>query len=374
MKWPYLILSLACCLFLSPAIAQEPIDPEILDSFLNALDEPGDSIGSESAGPFDENWDPLQEETPAALGLFDQVWEEFDRTYPYFDYKGIDWNDLKESHRSDFAGDLAPDEFVDKLAILLRELRDFHVSIRKPDGGFAEVYNRQIERNYTSDPRNRYSVSGYETMGDGVIRHGWLADEIAYIRIDTFAREAYAPLRESDIDKLFTQYGNARGMIIDIRPNNGGDETIAAGIAGWFTDKPLTYGYTARRNGPGHDEFEPPQKKVLEPHEGGRYAGPVACLIGERCMSSAEWFTLMMKACPQVTLIGSATRGSSGNPAELRLPNGVVCGIPSWMAFTSEMKPFEDVGLPPEITIPAEESFDAEHDFVVERAIRELLN
>ncbi|MBD3336194.1 MAG: hypothetical protein GF355_11825 [Candidatus Eisenbacteria bacterium] len=374
MKWPRLLLPLVCCAFISAANAQQSIDPKIIEGLLESLEEPEDSAGAASGGPFDDDWDPFQEDASEALELFDRIWEEFDRTYPYFVHKQIDWLGLRETYQPRFARELAPGAFADELAVMLRELHDLHISIRKPDGSFVEVYSRDVARNFTSQPRNRYSLSGYDTLGDGVIHHGWLADEIAYIRIDTFAREAYASLRESDINRLFDRYAQARGMILDIRPNNGGDETIAASIAGRFTDKPLIYGYTARRHGPGHDDFDEPREKVLEPHGEVFDSGPVACLIGERCMSSAEWFTLMMKSCPRATLIGATTRGSSGNPQELRLDNGVVCGIPSWMAFTPEMVPFEDRGIPPDIAIPAADSFDSAHDYVVERAIRELLN
>ena len=89
-------------------------------------------------------------------------------------------------------------------------------------------------------------------------------------------------------------------------------------------------------------------------------------------MSSAEWFTLMMKVCPNVTLIGDTTRGSSGNPKGFKLPNDVSYTVPTWMAYTDQQEEFEDVGIEPDIQIEATSSFDGSHDYVIERAIAEL--
>jgi C-terminal processing protease CtpA/Prc len=207
-------------------------------------------------------------------------------------------------------------------------------------------------------------------LGDHVVQHGRLGDEIAYIRINTLASEAYENIKKEQIDALFRTYSQMPAFIIDLRNNNGGNEDIAGWFASHFTAKEVLYGYTQTRNGPGHDAFSPPKPKLLVP-AGDSYGGAVACLIGQRCMSSAEWFTLMMKASGAV-LIGDRTRGASGNPKECRLPNGVTYRMSTWMAYDAGMQPIEERGIQPDILMAPEASFDGGHDYVVERAIQEL--
>lgn len=319
----------------------------------------------------DDGPDPNSTAGGPTFERFEQVWTTFDQHYSYFDYKGIDWGALYEQYAPAFENELSADDFAAQLAIFLRELDDLHVNVQKPDGTYLEVATRDVPLNYTSTPRNRYTVSGYQTLGDNTVWHAWLTGNVAYIRVDTLSGDAFSGITTGQIDAIFATYAGATGFIVDIRPNSGGDETIAALFAGHFTDAPVVYGYTETRNGPAHDDFDALATKTLAPAAENRFAGKVVCLIGARNMSSAEWFTLMMRACG-ATLIGDQTRGSSGNPQTFALDNGVNYTVPTWIAYTDEMKYIEDRGITPDIEIPASASFDDSHDYVVERALEEL--
>ena len=308
------------------------------------------------------------DQATGTLALFDEVWNEFDQTYSYFVYKGIDWDALRTQYRPNFEQELSGNEFADELANMLRELEDLHVNVQQPDGSYVEVYTRDAAQNYTTTPRNRYAPDGYQTLGDNVIHHGLLENNVAYIRVDTLSTDAFEPISDADIEDLFVNYADANGMIIDIRPNNGGNENNAMKFASRFIDEPVVYGYYQYRNGPGHDDFDSVEEKVLEPSTGTHYYGLVICLIGERCLSSAEWFTLMMRAGGAV-LIGDTTRGSSGNPQTFTLSNDVSYSVPRWIAYTDDMEEIEDRGIDPAFPIAPEDSFDESADYVVEEAL-----
>ncbi|MCB9853129.1 MAG: S41 family peptidase [Phycisphaerales bacterium] len=347
---------LACNLTLPP-----------LDDLLDDLDP----ILTPDSSPQDSNPAGSPAQTTGRQALFDELWQTFDENYSYFDYKGIDWEDVRDRYRPDFAADLSDNEFTDQIVEMLAELHDLHVEVMYPDGTWVGTDPGQVELNYTSTPRNRYTLndSGYQTLGNNVIWHAWYADSIAYVRIDTFSTTAFQNITQADVDDLFAQYSTADAMIVDIRPNNGGNENIAMEFASHFTAAEVVYGYTETRDGPDHWDFAPLETKTLQPATQNRFDGPVACLIGQRCLSSAEWFTLMMRACPNVTLIGDTTRGGSGFPREFELDNGVHYMVPRWVAYTDAMIEFEDVGIEPDIWIPADESFDESYDYVVETAI-----
>lgn len=323
--------------------------------------------GQQCVGP----WTP-DDGTPGgeddAFALFNEVWDTFDQEYSYFLVKDIDWDDVWLRHADNFDEELTPDEFASRLAEMLSELSDWHVNVQKPDGSYLQVVNDVIEQNYTSVPRNRYVVGAYDTLGDDVIWHGLLERNIAYIRVDTFDTEAWTGITDEDIASMFELYADTIGMIVDVRPNSGGNETNAMRIASHFVNEEVVYGYTATRNGPEHDDFSPAATKLLQPGSGTHYSRPTACLIGERCMSSCEWFVLMMDQAGAF-LIGETTRGASGNPVTHTLSNGVRYSVSTWVAYTPTFDEIEDVGIAPDLLIRAQDSFDAEHDYVIERAL-----
>jgi len=289
-------------------------------------------------------------------------------------HKNVDWDAVKEQYQGQFQQAMTADEFAEKLNDMLQVLHDWHVWVQKPGGEYLG-YNGSITTNYTSSPRNRYAPNGYQTLGDNVIYHGIVGENgenIAYIRIETLDTQSFQSISDQQIESLFTTYATASGMIIDIRPNAGGNEEYAAKFASRFTDTTRLFGKVQYRNGPNRDDFDAAIEKTLEPSSGTHFNGPVACLIGQRVMSSGEWFTLMMKVCPKVTLIGDHTRGASGGPEVFSLQNGVNYNISRWVAYTYDDFAFEDNGIQPHIAIAPDQSFDGEHDYVLERAIQHI--
>jgi hypothetical protein len=306
-----------------------------------------------------------------------QAWQDFQNHYSYFDHKGINWTDMYAAHTNDFVN-LTPDQFAEKLNDVLQILHDWHVAVQKPDGtwiGYKGAYTRNT-------PLNLYDTytggANYADVKNAhAIYHAWVATNIAHLVIDTLATEPFNAISDADLEQLFQTYSGAAGMIIDIRNNNGGNEANAAKFAARFTNTPRIFGYYRNRiTNTVPYQFGPLTAKTLQPSAGTHFRKPVVGLVGQRCMSSAEWFTLMLKACPNVILIGDRTRGASGNPILKTIPDlKVSYQISTWMAYTDQQAPFEDRGIAPDIGIPAQDSFsDAlKRDYVLERAISYIL-
>ncbi len=312
-----------------------------------------------------------------AHAWFEQVWTDFDRNYSHFEDKGVDWNAIRDEYEPQFQGDLSTDQFVTKLAEMLAELRDLHVWLFDVNDQPVEVYSRPAAENYPSGYPERYYPGGVQQLQGYPLWHGWMDHNLAYISIESFEGDRWDGLGTGELDTLFATYAEADALVVDVRPNNGGNEIVATAIVGHLTDQSYVYGYHRTKNpGPDHADFGAFEEHRLEAAENQRFLKPVACLIGERNMSSAEWFVLMMLENPRgITLIGDATRGSSGNPQEFSLDNGIKYYIPSWEAYRADQTTkIEDVGVPPTTgyAIAPEESLSGDQDFVLERAV-ELL-
>ena len=60
----------------------------------------------------------------------------------------------------------------------------------------------------------------------------------------------------------------------------------------------------------------------------------------------------MMKQAEGVQIVGQPTRGSSGNPIEHDLGNGVYVKLPSWRALRLDGSCFEGEGVAPDVLVP----------------------
>jgi len=321
--------------------------------------------------------EPNQPPVSATQALFDQVWLDFHRNYSHFGAKNVNWDTLGAQYRPNFAGNLGPAAFAAALAPMLAELEDLHVSLFDATGQVVDTYSRPAERNWLNAFPQTYFPNGVTKLkGTYPVLHGWMNDNIAYILIDNFYTDEWGGLNNAAvaaIEELFATYAGADGMIVDARSNNGGNENVAKAIAGHFTNSKITYGYTKDRTpGNNRNAFEARVAHVLQPAASNRFLKPTILLMGQFNMSSAEWFVLMMMECPAVEwTIGDSTRGSSGNPQEFSLSNGVSYLIPSWVAYDRYMLPIEDVGVDPLEWIASDESYNdaAGIDYVLDAAL-----
>jgi hypothetical protein len=66
------------------------------------------------------------------VGQFNQLWSTFDRIYPYFDHKRIDWNALKAEFEPQAAAAIDENQLIAVLHSMLAHLRDQHVVLTGP--------------------------------------------------------------------------------------------------------------------------------------------------------------------------------------------------------------------------------------------------
>jgi hypothetical protein len=289
--------------------------------------------------------------TPAAdfASQFDSLWSNFDREYAYFVHKQIDWNAMKATYRpmALAAGDQAA--FIEVIRQMLANLHDLHVVIRDPSGRTAPTYQPQRFINWDRATWERYIAragwaSWSSTSGVGVL------DDVPYF---TFGQWSSASLSASTFDTALERFRGAPLMIVDVRMNGGGDESIARDFAGRFIPRSVTAGYARFRNGPLHTDFGPIQRRTYESRGSWQFGGRVLLLIGRMCASSNESFIEAMRQLPNVTLAGDRTIGASGNPGTFPLANGWSYTISRWVDYTADNRVLEDNGIAPAVPVVA---------------------
>lgn len=271
-----------------------------------------------------------------------------DEQYSYRDLREIDWDALFAKHAPKLEKSRTPREFAARIAKLLKPAKDIHIVV-EAQGKYFPTVRRKIRANINLDTI-ALSVPNFEQQGNHVST-GRFEDGIAYILIGTWSRQQKTAL-EPAFDAL-RKFSEAPGLIVDVRPNAGGDETIARRFAGCFVDAPVVYAKHVTRSIDLPGGFTPPHERVLHPtKDGPKYRGRVAVLMGPKNMSSCEAFLLMMKQAPDCKLIGATSYGASGNPQKVALPNGVIVMLPSWKAMQPDGTEIEGRGIEPDLPVP----------------------
>jgi len=223
-------------------------------------------------------------------------------------------------------------------------------------------------------PRNGNSVSG-EYLGPAPKRWNkpvelfWEKNKIARLAFNTFyPKDKLVKMFESIKDTLYS----AKGIIIDLRANGGGDTSTGWYLLNYMIKDPyfLTYAWQTRinsgvnkANGNYIKENEDYYKNkayqtfaadtVWIPDSVEKFNVPMAVLISGRTCSAAEDFLIVLKERKdRPVFIGRPTMGSTGSPLVLdKFPeNGLAKVCTRRVLFPYSHEPFNE-GIVPDILV-----------------------
>ncbi|MCB1008747.1 MAG: hypothetical protein KDB94_07615 [Acidobacteria bacterium] len=166
-----------------------------------------------------------------------------------------------------------------------------------------------------------------------------LPGDVGYVALDAFIEPAYAMRRFNEAMEAFL---GARGLVLDLRGNGGGMSEMVLGMLAWLTPEPVRIGRMVTRDGSTPIVVRPRARS---------YAGPVAVLIDERCLSGAELFAQGARDLPDVRLFGTATAGGVQGGLIERLPNGDALMYPYSDVRTAAGESLEGVGVAPDVEL-----------------------
>ena len=288
-----------------------------------------------------------------------------DEKYAYRDLNGVDWKKLFDDAAPQLEkADTAP-ALGRAIAKLLAHAKDLHITVRVGDATLA-TYRRNAPAN-----GNLVTLAGLVPdwkKHNAALSTGRFDDGIGYILITSWAREEADALEPAYA--ALSDFADAKGIVIDVRPNSGGDEVLARDFAGCFVSRPTVYSRNTYRSGQTPDGFTKPLDRVVEPHKGRpAYRGRVAVLMGPQNMSSCESFLLMMRHGGKARLFGERSWGSSGNPKPVELGHGIIVLLPSWRDMHPDGTLIEGKGIEPDELVQARREDFATSDPVLDAAL-----
>jgi carboxyl-terminal processing protease len=298
---------------------------------------------------------------------FEEYWYKFDRLYPYFDYKHVDWQAVYDQYRPLASRITDEQQLVALLAKMGTTLKDVHVWLRSPDGKYTNTYNpaRATDPNWDGTVLGKYvpdlSYYGGADWGFGHV------EGFGYIFISDWNKRA---LSIDNFVAALSQLSVNSGLILDVRMNEGGDEASAYKVASLFATSPHLSEYYRYRNGPLPSDLGYARKKFLEPAQFFQYTGPVILLIGPDSFSSTENFIAAMQTLRNVTTVGATTGGASGCPKTFALANGWDYSVPVCYDMTAAGRVIEWNGIQPEVAVATtQDDFKRGDDPVLDTAL-----
>ncbi|MHC4480201.1 MAG: S41 family peptidase, partial [Planctomycetota bacterium] len=156
-----------------------------------------------------------------------------DEDYSYRDLRGLDWDRLFDQHKPKLLLAKSPAAFAAGAGAMLAEARDVHVWLRVGEASFPS-FRREAEPNYNLETLSRLVPDWQEPSP--TVRTGRFADGIGYVMIASWSAEG--PFELEPLYEALDDFADAPGLIVDVRPNSGGDERLARHFAGCFVEDP----------------------------------------------------------------------------------------------------------------------------------------
>jgi len=281
--------------------------------------------------------------------------------YSYVDLRKVDWEKQFAELAPRLESAAGPAEFANTAGKMLAVAQDVHLAMRAG------------ERRIVTWKRDVFPAMNFELMKSipmwtkrhNFVYSGMFSNGTRYLCITSLPGGDDAAFLLAIYEVIGDAAQANMGLIMDLRPNGGGDEITARKIAGCFLDKPAVYAAHVMRSG---GKFSEQSTRTVAPNPAGpKFRGKVIVLTGPGTVSSCEALVLMMKQVPGCIVVGQKTAGSSGNPKIFDLGNGTSVSVPSWKAMRPDGTVFEGEGIAPDVEVQAKPAdFEREDPILAE--------
>ena len=189
------------------------------------------------------------------------------------------------------------------------------------------------------------------------------------IEIEAFTK----PIAVAFARDLKKKLAGARGLILDLRTNGGGDAEAMSDIASTFLGTGTNLGQFTDRAGTSFT-ISTHFRSLLSPDLIAQTKLPLIVLISERTASAAEIFVEALRLSGRATIIGTETCGCVlAVRTRHLLPDGGLLDVSELDYETAEGQRLEGHGLKPDESVTVERSdLYSGRDRAMERAVSEL--
>ncbi|MCE7993394.1 MAG: hypothetical protein HEP71_15515 [Roseivirga sp.] len=306
------------------------------------------------------------EPTNTPTANFEAFWNTFDQQYSYFELKNIDWDAIKTEYAPQITDNITDRQLFDTFSEIIWKLKDGHVRLQSSQGNsFYRLEPGEVD-NSAVNPQQYVNI----TEQNNRFTIGRLKDKnVGYIAVHSLSGNIDGPEYQA-LYASVSSFSSYDGLIIDLRNNGGGNDAIAQRFVQSFASQSVVFRRFRFREQSSRNAFTPWQESLITPENTINFEKPIVVLTNRRVVSSAEGFTLMLKALFNVTLMGDTTAGSTGNPGAFQLPNGWELYVSRWQVTDPDGNYVEDQGIAPDqVVYITEADRNSGVDTILEAAI-----
>jgi hypothetical protein len=336
--------------------------------------------------------------TSDPLTNYEVLWHSFNERFALFNIadRNIDWNAIDAEFRPQINEVASDEELVGLFIEMIRRTGDGHthfiideIGLDAPGGDAPDWYYRAItffEENFSLEDlqqafEQQNEIADFEQFRNAMFdqqlgqlielfnqnKTTYFADiacaasdhicfsindqNIGYLSIGQMAYFAGDDAETSDdlellqplLDDIINGVADTEALIIDVRNNPGGQDTLALEIAGRFTSQTqLAFSSKARYNDTFVNDFE----VNVVPTGDSQYTKPIYLLTNNSIYSGGEVFTMTMADFEHVTVIGESTGGVLSDQNSITLPNGWTVLLSNEIRTDAQGNVYEAVGVP----------------------------
>lgn len=344
---------------------------------------------------------------PGTREAIQTIRQEVAGIYPYFDLRGLDWDEICERH---LAGpEPIPEDLSDLAAAWVAELGDAHTAIKKHGtGGFHPPYRGRLKADgihlshvpagtaaheagvrpswvlAVEDPDRWARITGCTPQQAGQVsarralsfsgeHTKFTAANPADGRRTTWVEAAKPPTIESTLnvstdaegdlvvrlatfsdrvdlvaafDEVLQGGAQHDHLTLDLRGNAGGGLVMATGLRDRFLREDTLIGTIAFTDGRGR--IAPRRERWASPSGHPCWPGRLSILTDAMTYSASEDFILGLQGLDHVRVIGEPTGGGSGRPRTIPVAPGVDLTISTAITYDRNGRPVEYHGIKPD--------------------------
>lgn len=204
----------------------------------------------------------------------------------------------------------------------------------------------------------------------------FLPGNIAYAALNGFDDDTAA----KEWDKHWAEISKASSLILDLRENGGGSDSVGYHILATLINKTVP-GELSRSTRwiatyRAWETAETPLRfpvDTVEPDPTRHFSGPVVMLTSPRTFSAGEDMVVVFTQAHRGKLIGEPTAGSTGQPLMFKLPGGGFARICTKHDSFADGREFVGVGVQPDIPVhQTRADIIAGRDSALQVAVRSL--
>ena len=213
-------------------------------------------------------------------------------------------------------------------------------AVKKMRGLKGSKLNLSIKREGVPDLLNFSIVR--DTIRVQSVRSRVLEEGYAYIRLAQFQERSDRDLQKA-IEKLSSEKGGVKGLVLDLRNNPGGLLTQAVRVADLFLDSGMIV-YTEGR-------LENQKQKYFARKEGSWTEFPIVVLVNGGSASASEIVAGALQDHKRAVILGTKTFGKGSVQTILPLDDNSALRLTTARYFTPKGRSIQATGIVPDIVL-----------------------